>query len=455
MNASEYVADLVAKARVAQKQFETYSQEKVDEAVRAIGKAVFDDAEAISRMAVEETGMGLYEDKLAKNLGKAKGIWAALKGKKSRGVIRHIEEEGLTEVGKPIGVIGAVTPVTNPTSTPMHNAMISLKGGNAIIVCPHPRAKACGKVTVDAMNKGLRAIGAPENLIQIVENPTLEITTLVMKSADVCISTGGPAMVKTAYSSGKPAFGVGPGNIQCLIGEDADIPDAVAKIIRGRTYDNGILCTCDQTAICPRSKVDEIVREFVANGCYFAETPEDVAKVRNVSFVDGVLNKDLVGAKPDAIAKAAGLTIAPDAKLIMAKLEKCGADEPLAREKLFPVLGLYAYDTWEQAVDIAVANILHEGIGHSAVIHSFNKDNIEYAALRIPVSRFSVNQPGSNSLGGSFVNGLNPTLTLGCGSWGNNSISENLWYTHLINISRIAYLKPGATIPSDEEVWGE
>lgn len=455
MGASEHVTDLINRARTAQRQFEACSQEEVDKAVRAIGKAIFDNAEGISRLAVEETGMGRYEDKLAKNVGKAKGIWAALKGKRSRGVIRRIEEEGIVEVGKPIGVVGAVTPVTNPTSTPMHNAMIALKGGNAIIVCPHPRAKACGKATVDLMNTALAAVGAPENLIQIVENPTLDLSTLVMQSADVCVSTGGPGMVRAAYASGKPAFGVGPGNVQCLFGEDADIPDAVAKAIRGRTYDNGILCTCEQAVICPESRLDVIVREFAAAGGHLVEAPEEIERLREACFVDGVINKDFVGATPAYIAAKAGVAVPPDCKLILAKLETSGVREPLAREKLFPVLALYTYDSWEQAVDIAIANLEAEGKGHSIVIHSFDAANIEYAAVRVPVSRISVNQPGSNSLGGAYTNGLNPTLTLGCGSWGNNSISENLWYTHLINVSRIAYVKPDPRTPSDAEVWGE
>jgi succinate-semialdehyde dehydrogenase len=455
MDAKAHVAELIDKARVAQKIFEDYPQEKVDEAVRAIGKAVYDNAEMLAQMAVEETGMGNYEDKIMKNKGKPKVTWQKLKGVKSRGVIRYIEEQGLAEVAKPIGVIGAVTPVTNPIMTPVHNAMIALKGGNAIILCSHPKGDKSGRKTVEIMREALKKIGAPEDLIQVVAESTVETSSALMSTADACISTGGPGMVKAAYSSGKPAFGVGPGNVQCLVDRDADIKDAVAKIVKGRTYDNGVLCTCEQAAHVPKETADAIIAEFKAHGAYYVSDPAEVDKFRKTLFIDGVIAKSLVGRSPATIAKAAGIDIAEDTKLIVIKLDKTGADEPLAKEKLFPVLAFYVYDTWENGVAKAAANIEYEGTGHSAVIHSFTKEHIEYAANKIKVSRFSVNQIGSNSLGGTLTNGLNPTGTLGCGSWGNNSLSENLWFHHLINISRIAYeIKdaPAAKL-TDDEIW--
>jgi len=242
MDIIECVSEIINKGRIAQQEFESYTQEQVDLVVRAVGKAVYDNGEELARLAVDETGMGNYEDKVLKNKGKAMAVWNYLKGKKSVGILQYFEEEGIVEVGKPIGIIGAVTPVTNPVMTPMHNAMIALKGRNAIVICPHPSGKKSGVKTVEYINKYLKELGAPENLVQVVEEPTLDISNLVMKMTDVCISTGGPGMVKVAYSSGKPAFGVGAGNNQCLIDEDADIVDAVPKIIRGRIYDNGIVC---------------------------------------------------------------------------------------------------------------------------------------------------------------------------------------------------------------------
>lgn len=454
MELREYVLDLVEKSRVAQSEFAKYPQEKVDEVVRAIGKAVYDNGEVLARLAVDETGMGVYEDKIVKNKGKSKAVWNKLKGVKSRGILRYIEEEGLVEVGKPIGVIGAVTPITNPTMTPMHNAMIALKGGNSIIICPHPRGKESGKKTVEVMKTALVELGAPEDLIQIIAEPSLEATNLIMQLSDVCISTGGPGMVKAAYSSGKPAFGVGPGNVQCLIDTDANIKDVIPKVIKGRVYDNGILCTCEQSVICSTDKYDELIEGLVESGAHYIYEQEEIDSLRKVLFPDGVINKDCVGASPVNIAKMAGINIPEDTKLLVVKVEKAGKEEYFAKEKLCPVLAAYSYNKWEEAVEIARINLENEGKGHSAVIHSNSKERIEYAAQILPVSRFAINQIGSSGLGGAFLNGLMPTATLGCGSWGNNSVSENLWFHHLINISRIAYEIPGKQVPTDDEIWG-
>jgi succinate-semialdehyde dehydrogenase len=455
MDVQAHVSELIEKARVAQKVFEEYPQERVDEAVRAIGKAVYDSAELLARMAVDETGMGNYEDKIVKNRGKPKVTWQKLKGVKSRGVIRYIEEEGIAEVAKPMGVIGAVTPVTNPVITHAHNAMIALKGGNAIILCSHPKGDKTGKKTVEIMREALKGIGAPEDLIQITAESTMEISGALMKMADVCVSTGGPGLVKAAYSSGKPAFGVGAGNVQCLMDRDADIEDAVTKIIKGRIYDNGILCTGEQAVHIPRERAEEIIAAFETQGSYYVSDPAEVDRFRKTLFTNGAITRSLMGSDPVTIAKAAGSTIAADTKVIVIRIEKTGAEELLAKEKLFPVLALYVYDAWEEAVAKAAANIDNEGMGHSAAIHSFTKENIEYAANRIRASRFVVNQAAASSLGGTLTNGLHPTTTLGCGTWGNNSLSENLWFRHLVNISRIAYeIKdaPAATL-SDEEIW--
>lgn len=454
MDATDYVLDLIRKSRTAQLVFEKYSQEKVDEVVRAVGKAIYDNGEELAQLAVDETKMGNYKDKVMKNKAKAMAVWNYLKGKKSVGIIRYIEEEGIVEVGKPIGIIGAITPVTNPVMTPMHNAMISLKGRNSLIICPHPAAKKCGIKTSDYMRKALVETGAPEDLIQIVEEPTIEISNLVMRYADACISTGGPGMVKAAYSSGKPAFGVGAGNNQCLIDIDADIGDAVPKIIVGRIYDNGVLCTCEQSIICPKSKFDLIIAKFKENGAHYVSDKNEVKRLRDALFPQGAINKHLVGKSPREIASAADIKIEEGTKLLVVKVEDPGKEDLLGKEKLFPVLAAYTYSTWEQAVEIANANLDMEGKGHSVCIHSFTKANIEYAAENIPVSRFLINGTGSSGLGGAYSNGLVPTGTLGCGSWGNNSISENLSYKHLMNISRIAYTKKDAHVPTAQEVWG-
>ena len=455
MSGQEYIQSLVDRAQAAQQEFETYSQEQVDKAVRAIGKIIYDNGEMLAKMAVEETHMGTYEDKIVKNKAKAKIVWYRLKGVKSRGIIRYLDNIGIVEVAKPIGVIGCVAPTTNPTMTPNHNAMIALKGGNAIIVCPHPRAKLTGVKTVELMRQALKEIGHPEDLIQVVHEPTIEASSLVMSMCDACISTGGPGMVKAAYSSGKPAFGVGAGNVQSLVDTDVDLAQAAAKIARSRTYDNGVLCTCEQCIHIPAEKLDEMVELLKAQGAAYIGEDKDVDALRKAMFPTGSIDKNVVGSTPVAIAAKAGLTVPANTRFLLVKLTKGGKEDDLSREKLCPVLCICPYDTWESAVDMAAKNLYNEGAGHSAVLHSNNKAHVEYAAVRLPVSRIGVNLVGSSGLGGGFDCGLNPTATLGCGTWGNNSLSENLWWHHLVNISRIAYQMPDNPVPTDEEIWAE
>ena len=454
MTTEEYLSQLIAGARAAQAEFSTYSQEKVNAAVRAVGKAVYDNAELLARMAVDETGMGRYEDKVQKCRGKSKSVWYRIKDAKSRGIIERNDLDGIVKVAKPIGVIGAITPTTNPVITPMHNSMMALKGGNAIIICPHPRAKKCGAKTVALINEALAALGMPAHLIQYIEEPSLELSAGVMRMADACISTGGAAMVKSAYSSGKPAYGVGAGNVQCLVDRDVDFAEVAPMIVAGRIFDNGILCTCEQSIHCPREKCGEMVKALTDNGAYYISDDAQAEALRNAAFPDGMLNKDFVGASVEKIARMAGLDIPEGVKTIVCKTKGIAYDDVLAKEKMFPVLALFPYDTWEEGVANAQANLAMEGMGHSVVLHSHDDSHIEYATGIINVSRYLVNQVGSTGLGGAFDNGLNPTTTLGCGTWGNNSISENLWFYHLINISRIAYRIPDTRIPTDEEIWG-
>lgn len=455
MDMREYMQELVDRGRAAQKIFEKYSQEQVDAAVRSIGKTIYDHAEELARMAVDESGMGNYEDKIAKNRNKTKNCWYRLKGVKSRGIIRYIDEEGLVEIAKPIGVIAALCPTTNPTMTPAQNAMIALKGGNAIIVCPHPRSKNTTIKSVEYMRKALDEMGAPIDLIQVAMDATMEASGLAMQMCDTCVATGGPGVVKAAYSSGKPAFGVGAGNIQALIDRDVDIDSAVDMIVKGRCNDNGVLCTCEQSAICPKEKYSEMIHAMKKRGVYYVESEEDVAKVRDNLFHNGVINKRAIGRPATEIAELCGLEVPENTKMLLVKVDRYGKDEVLAKEKLCVVQCAYQYDSWEEGVEIAYQNILNEGTGHSMVIHSDNQEHIEYAAEKIPVSRFVVNQVGSTGIGGALNNGLLPTATLGTGSWGGNSLSGNLWWNHLVNISRLAYVIPDAQIPTDEEIWAE
>ena len=325
-----------------------------------------------------------------------------------------------------------------------------------MIISPHPRAKKVGARTVELMNEALDALGMPKNLIQIIEEPTMELSAGLMKSADLCICTGGPALVKTAYSSGKPVYGVGQGNVQVLVDRDVDFNEVAKMVITGRTFDNGVLCTCEQNIICPRDKADEMIAAVKANGAYYIGAQEDADKVRNSAFPGGVFNKEWTGTSVQEMAQLAGLENVPeDAKVIVCCTKGYAREEVLAKEKLFPMLALFLYDTWEEAMEIARANLAVEGMGHSVVIHSNTQAHIEAVPAVVNVSRYAVNQVGGTALGGAMDNGLNPTTTLGCGTWGNNIISENLWYTHLMNVSRISYKVPSMYVPSDEEIWAE
>lgn len=452
-NTQNQLNDMMQKARTAQAAYANFDQAQVDAIVRAIAKVVYDNAEELARMAIDETRMGIYEDKVAKNKGKSKVIWNDLKDKKSIGVLRHLKEEGLVEVAKPMGVIGAVAPTTNPTVTAMSNAMFALKGGNAIIIAPHPRAKNVSKVTVDMMNEVIKPLGAPENLIQIFTEPSIELTNELMQTADIIIATGGGAMVKAAYSSGKPAYGVGPGNVQCIIDEGVSYEDAVPKIITGRAFDNGIICSGEQSAILPAKDAQAILEIFTQNKAHVLETEEDIQKLRDTIFDHGMTAKDVVGQSPETIAKLAGLSIPEGTRVIMAKAKGPGDADVLSKEKMCPVMAIYTYDTFDEALSIAQTNLELEGKGHSAALHSDNDENIRKAGLALTVSRLVINQPSSTSAGGSLYNGFAPTTTLGCGTWGNNIISENFTYKHMINVSRIGYFMKDNNAPTDEEIW--
>ena len=276
-----------------------------------------------------------------------------------------------------------------------------------------------------------------------------------MKTCDVVLATGGPGVVKAAYSSGKPSYGVGAGNVQCILDDDADLSKSVPMIIAGRAFDNGIICSAEQSAITPASKVNELISEFKKNGGAYVDDPVQVDALREAMFPGGVMNKALVGRPIKEVAEAAGIPIPEGTKVILVKPRACGADDDFSKEKMCPVISLYSYSTWDEAIAIADANLSVAGRGHSVCIHSHNQAHIEQAAETLPVSRFLINQICATNNGGSLLNGLAATTTLGCGSWGGNTLSENVSWRHLFNVSRIATVKPGVTAPTDEEIWGE
>jgi succinate-semialdehyde dehydrogenase len=448
------VQQLVAKGRAAQAAFESFTQEQVDAIVKGIGKYVYDNAEMLAKMAIDETGIGDYNDKVLKNKGKARVIWNNLKGKKSRGVIGEDADNNMVYVAKPMGVVAAVTPVTNPVVTPMCNAMFAIKTGNAVIFAPHPKAEKLAAHLTKEFMKIVKANSGPDNLVQTVENGSIETTVELMKAVDVVVATGGGAMVKSAYSSGKPSFGVGAGNVPVIVDRDANLKEAVEKIVLGASFDNGIICSHEQFVLVPEDKYDEAVRLFEQTGKVFFTSEEGkVQKFRDVVFPNGALNKDVVGKPAAQVGKMAGVEVPDSARIILLPSKGAGKDDILAKEKLCPVVAIMPYKTFEDAVAKAKANLLVEGAGHSAAVHSNTEAHIRYAGTELPISRLVVNQASAVTAGGSLTNGFAPTTTLGCGSWGGNSISENLDYKHLMNVSRIGKVITHKPVPTDAEIW--
>ncbi|SET89649.1 aldehyde dehydrogenase family protein [Lacrimispora sphenoides] len=448
-----YVQTLVERSRKAQEILATYDQAKTDEIVKMFAKVVFDHAEPLAKLAVEESRMGVYEDKILKNKGKSRIIWNAMKGRKSVGIIGRDEEAGIIEMAKPMGIIAAATPCTNPVVTPMCNAMFAIKCQNTIIIAPHPRGRKCAAAVADLYYKELDRMGVPRDIFLVMEEPSVELTTELMAACDAVIATGGMAMVKSAYSSGKPSYGVGPGNVQGLIDEGINYKEAAGRMIASRIFDNGIICSGTQSIIAPEKDYEKIMKEFEDQGAYVIDDPNVTSKLAEVVFPGGTISKYVVGQSVQAIAGMAGISIPEDRKVIVVKPETYGAGIVWSKEKMCPIMAAYSYKTWEEAVEIAYQNLLVEGEGHSADIQSDNRGHIEYAGVKLPVSRVMVNQTSSSMAGGAFANSLNPTTTLGCGSWGNNAISENLFFTHLMNKSRIVLVKKNWKQPSDEEIF--
>lgn len=454
LGADSEVQDLVAKARAAQAVFESFSQEQVDAIVRDIAKYVYDNAEPLARMAVDESGIGLYEDKILKNKGKARVIWNNLKDKKSRGVIGEDPDSNLILVAKPMGVVGAVTPVTNPIVTPMCNGMFALKTGNAVIFAPHPKAQKCAEHLTDQFMEIVKAHGGPDNLVQTLRNGSVEKTQELMQAVDVVVATGGPAMVKSAYSSGKPSFGVGAGNVPVIIDRGVDKKEAVDKIVAGASFDNGIICSHEQFVLTPEEDYQETLQLFEETGKVWVTHDEDeIQKLRELVFPDGHLNKDVVGQSARDVGAMVGIDIPASARLILLPARGAGEQDLLAKEKLCPVVAILPYKSFDEAVEKAKANLLVEGAGHSAALHSNDEEHIRLAGMKLPISRLVVNQASSLTAGGSLTNGFAPTTTLGCGSWGGNSISENLDYKHLMNVSRIGKVIENKPVPTDEEIF--
>lgn len=431
----------MAEVKSAQKKFATYSQEQVDEIFRQASIAANNARIPLAKMAVEESGMGIVEDKVIKNHFASEYIYNKFKDLKTCDVIEKDEAFGLTKIAEPMGVIAAVVPTTNPTSTAIFKALIALKTRNGIIFSPHPRAKKCtiaaAKIVLDAAVKA----GAPEEIIGWVDEPTVELSGIVMKEADIILATGGPGMVKTAYSSGKPALGVGPGNTPAIIDDSADIKMAVNSILLSKTFDNGMICASEQSVVVVDSVYEKVRKEFADRGAYILNKDE-IAKVGSVILVNGALNAKIVGQPAYKIAELAGVSVPKTAKVLIGEVESVGLEEPFAHEKLSPVLALYRGKNFEDALSKAVTLVEHGGFGHTSSLYvdeMNQKDKIAKYSAAMKTCRTLINMPSSQGAIGDIFNfKLNPSLTLGCGSWGGNSVSENVGPQHLINIKSVA-----------------
>lgn len=447
------IDELIEKARKAQAVWEKASQKKIDAVVREVGKTIYDNAEALAKLTIEETQTGNYEDNLRQDKRKACIIWHSLKGRKSVGIVKRDKKTGLVEIAKPIGVVGAILPVTIPVTNFMSNTMFSLKSRNAVIAAPHPKSVRTVATTVSLVLAALARFDVPENLIQSLKEPSIDLTRELMSKVDVVVATGGMPMVRSAYSSGKPAYGVGPGNVQCIVDRNMDIEDVVPKIVDGRAFNNGLPCACEQAVMIHRDEVVAALKSFARNKAFFVDDPGTIKKLAESLYVDGVLSRESMGITAVELAKKVGLSVPSDTRILLVKADS-GTAETLRKEKLSPVTLLYAYSTFEEAVEIAKSNILLQGRGHSVAIHSNDQKHIEALAMAIPVTRVIVNQCATTSAGGSFLNGFGATTTLGTGFWGNTALQGNLDFTHLLNYTRIGYQPAGAKVPTDEEVWG-
>lgn len=432
---------LLARVREAQAKFATYTQEQVDKIFLAAASAANKQRIPLAKMAVEETGMGVAEDKVIKNNYAAEHIYNAYKNVRTCGVIEHDEAYGVTKVAEPIGVVGAVIPTTNPTSTAIFKSLICLKTRNGIIISPHPRAKNSTIAAAKIVYEAAVAAGAPEGIIGWIDVPSLDLTNLLMRESDIILATGGPGMVKAAYSSGKPALGVGAGNTPAIIDESADILKAVSSIIHSKTFDNGMICASEQSVIVHEKIYNKVKKEFAERGCYFLKGDE-IDKVRKTIIINGSLNAKIVGQSAYKIAELSGVKVPETAKILIGEVESVDISEEFAHEKLSPVLAMYKAKSFDDALAKAEQLIADGGYGHTSSLYInevTQREKINEFAERMKTCRMLINTPSSQGGIGDLYNfKLAPSLTLGCGSWGGNSVSENVGVKHLLNIKTLA-----------------
>ncbi len=457
----DYIAAYLERARAAQAQIANYTQEQIDDLCLSVGWEVYNDENIaqLAEIAVKATGMGNVPDKITKHKVKVMGVLKDLQTAKTVGLIERDEMRGISKYAKPVGVIGALLPVTNPTATPASNGLGILKGRNAVVFAPHPRGAEASALAVEYMRRGLRRVGAPEDLVQMVAEPTVDRTAELMKQVDLVVATGGGAMVKAAYSSGTPAYGVGPGNSVQIIAEDADVADAAAKIALSKAFDHATSCSSENSIIVHDSVYEQMLSEMLdKQHCYLVNESEREKLEAwmwrpNKKGVVG-LNPEIVARSAERIATDAGLSVPEGTRILLVEGRMPLEQDHFADEKLCPVLTLYRYHDWSEGVDILVRLTDNAGTGHSCGIHTHKPEYIQHLGETMHTSRIMVRQAQAPANGGNFFNGMPSTVTLGCGTWGGNVTTENIHWKHFINVTWVSEPIPPQR-PSDEEIWGE
>lgn len=436
---TQEVRDLTKLAKKAQLEFKLYTQEQVDKIVKAMADAGYAEAERLAKMACEESGFGKVQDKVVKNQFATRQVWESIKDLKTVGVIATEANGKVIKIAEPMGVVAAIIPSTNPTSTAMFKSLISLKGRNAIVISPHPRTRNSTMEAVRVVRDAAERAGAPKGLIQCMSNPTLEGTNALMRDPNIAVilATGAGAMVKAAYSSGTPAYGVGAGNVPAFIEKTANYKKAVADIIYGTTFDNGTLCSSEQAIIVDRHLYDQVVEECKIQGAHFTNA-EEKAKLAKVILKDGRINPDIVGKPATWIAQQAGFNVPANTRVLISECTEVGKSEPLSYEKLSPILAMYKVDGWLEGCHTCIDLLVFGGIGHSMAIHSNDADVIMKFAIEKPAFRILVNTVAALGAVGNTT-ALMPSLTLGPGTWGGSIVSENVTAKHLINVKSLAF----------------
>ncbi len=432
--------DLLKKAKEAQIEIAKLSQEEIDTICKAMAKAAFNNRLKLAKMAQEETGFGRWQDKVLKNAFASRDLLNSMKDMKTVGIITNNIEAKYMEVAVPVGVVAGLIPSTNPTSTVIYKALISIKAGNSIVFSPHPSALNCIKETVRIINEAGKSVGLPDGAVSVITTVTTQATNELMKNenTNLILATGGSAMVRAAYSSGTPAIGVGPGNGPAFIERSADIPKAVELILESKTFDNGTICASEQSIIVEEISREKVISEFKKQGGYFLSKDDALKLEKYILRPNGTMNPKIVGRTAQVIAELAGISVPEDAKVLIAEETRVGDLAPFSREKLTPILAFYTVNTWEEARDLSIRILNFEGAGHTMVIHTANNKITEDFALKVPVSRLLINC--SATLGGiGATTNLRPALTLGCGAVGGSSTSDNVGPQNLFNLRRVVY----------------